>query len=469
MLPVIALVGRPNVGKSTLFNRLTRTRDALVASFPGLTRDRQYGRGALGDFDYVVVDTGGLTGDEEGIDGPMAEQARQAIGEADLVLFMVDSKGGRTAGDENIAAFLREHEIPTLLIANKIDGQNPDFVLAEFYALGVGEPLTISASNGTGVKQLVNDVLAPQIGTAPKDEAEETASGIKIAVVGRPNVGKSTLVNRLLGEDRVVVFDEAGTTRDSIYIPYERDDRQYTLIDTAGVRRRGRVKEKIEKFSVIKTLEAIGDANVVILMINAREGIVDQDLHLLSHVLEAGRALVIAINKWDGIDQEQKQFIRDELDRRLTFIDFSRIHTISALHGSGVGNLYDSIHEAYAAATLKISTAKLNAILERAVFEHQPPLVRGRRIKLRYAHLGGSNPPIIVIHGNQTAEVPEPYKRYLTNRFIEVLDIKGTPLRLEFRTGDNPFKGRRNKLTDRQIKSRRRMMNHVRKGKKKQK
>lgn len=469
MLPVIALVGRPNVGKSTLFNRLTRTRDALVASFPGLTRDRQYGRGALGDFDYVVVDTGGLTGDEEGIDGPMAEQARQAIGEADLVLFMVDSKDGRTAGDENIAVFLREHEIPTLLIANKIDGQNPDFVLAEFYALGVGEPLTISASNGTGVKQLVNDVLAPQIGTAPKDEAEETASGIKIAVVGRPNVGKSTLVNRLLGEDRVVVFDEAGTTRDSIYIPYERDDRQYTLIDTAGVRRRGRVKEKIEKFSVIKTLEAIGDANVVILMINAREGIVDQDLHLLSHVLEAGRALVIAINKWDGIDQEQKQFIRDELDRRLTFIDFARIHTISALHGSGVGNLYDSIHEAYAAATLKISTAKLNAILERAVFEHQPPLVRGRRIKLRYAHLGGSNPPIIVIHGNQTAEVPEPYKRYLTNRFIEALDIKGTPLRLEFRTGDNPFKGRRNKLTDRQIKSRRRMMTHVRKGKKKQK
>lgn len=469
MLPVIALVGRPNVGKSTLFNRLTRTRDALVASFPGLTRDRQYGRGALGDFDYVVVDTGGLTGDEEGIDGPMAEQARQAIGEADLVLFMVDSKDGRTAGDENIAAFLREREIPTLLIANKIDGQNPDFVLAEFYALGVGEPLTISASNGTGVKQLVNDVLAQQIGTAPKDEAEETASGIKIAVVGRPNVGKSTLVNRLLGEDRVVVFDEAGTTRDSIYIPYERDDRQYTLIDTAGVRRRGRVKEKIEKFSVIKTLEAIGDANVVILMINAREGIVDQDLHLLSHVLEAGRALVIAINKWDGIDQEQKQFIRDELDRRLTFIDFARIHTISALHGSGVGNLYDSIHEAYAAATLKISTAKLNAILERAVFEHQPPLVRGRRIKLRYAHLGGSNPPIIVIHGNQTAEVPEPYKRYLTNRFIEALDIKGTPLRLEFRTGDNPFKGRRNKLTDRQIKSRRRMMNHVHKGKKKQK
>ena len=241
------------------------------------------------------------------------------------------------------------------------------------------------------------------------------------------------------------------------------------MIDTAGVRRRGRVKEKIEKFSVIKTLEAIGDANVVILMINAREGIVDQDLHLLSHVLEAGRALVIAINKWDGIDQEQKQFIRDELDRRLTFIDFARIHTISALHGSGVGNLYDSIHEAYAAATLKISTAKLNAILERAVFEHQPPLVRGRRIKLRYAHLGGSNPPIIVIHVNQTAEVPEPYKRYLSNRFIEALDIKGTPLRLEFRTGDNPFIGRRNKLTDRQIKSRRRMMTHVRKGKKKQK
>ena len=472
MFPVIALVGRPNVGKSTLFNRLTRTRDALVASFPGLTRDRQYGRGRLGSFDYVVVDTGGLTGDDDGIDGPMADQALRAIEEADLVLFLVDAKDGRTPGDENIATLLRQREIPTQLVANKIDGQNPDFVAGEFYALGLGAPAFISASNGTGVRQLVDEpvaeFLAGRISEVEDDEAE-AAPGIRIAVVGRPNVGKSTLVNRLLGEDRVVVYDQAGTTRDSIYIPYERDGNQYTLIDTAGVRRRGRVNEKIEKFSVIKTLEAVADANVVILMIDAREGLVDQDLHLLSHVLEAGRALVLAVNKWDGTSHEVKEQVRQELDRRLTFIDFARVHFISALHGSGVGNLYDSIHQAYASATLKVPTSKLNAILEQALFEHQPPLVRGRRIKLRYAHLGGSNPPVIVIHGNQTEEVPESYKRYLMHRFIDALDLKGTPLRLEFRTSDNPFKGRRNKLTDRQKTRRRRMMTHVRKNKKKRK
>ncbi len=471
MLPVIALVGRPNVGKSTLFNRLTRTRDALVASFPGLTRDRQYGKGAIGDFDYLVVDTGGLSGDEEGIDGPMADQARQAIGEADIVLFMVDSKDGRTAGDENIASFLRERDIPCLLVANKIDGQNPDFVAGEFFALGMGAPLFVSASNGTGVRQLIDDEVEPMLNLPDEsdEEAEEEDTGIKIAVVGRPNVGKSTLVNRLLGEDRVVVFDQAGTTRDSIYIPYERDENRYTLIDTAGVRRRGKVTEKIEKFSIIKTLEAVSDANVVILMIDAREGIVDQDLHLLSHVLDAGRALVIAVNKWDGTDQEHKVKIREELERRLTFIDFARIHYISALHGSGVGNLYESVHQAYNSATLKIPTARLNAILERALFEHQPPLVKGRRIKLRYAHLGGSNPPVIVIHGNQTEQVPDPYKRYLANKFIEALDLKGTPLRLEFKTTDNPYKGRKNKLTQRQTGRRKRMMEHVRKNKRRQK
>lgn len=474
MLPVIALVGRPNVGKSTLFNRLTRTRDALVASFPGLTRDRQYGKGAMGDFDYLVVDTGGLSGDEEGIDGPMAEQARQAIEEADIVLFLVDSKDGRTAGDENIAGLLREKDIPTLLIANKIDGQNPDFVSAEFFALGIGTPLFISASNGTGVRQLIDDEVAPLLPAEklPDDEADaenEAEAGIKIAVVGRPNVGKSTLVNRLLGEDRVVVFDQAGTTRDSIYIPYEREGRRYTLIDTAGVRRRGKVSEAIEKFSIIKTLDAVSDANVVILMVDAGEGIVDQDLHLLSHVLDAGRALVIAVNKWDGTGQEHKVKIREELERRLTFIDFARIHYISALHGSGVGNLYESVHQAYQSATLKVPTSRLNSILERALFEHQPPLVRGRRIKLRYAHLGGSNPPVIVIHGNQTEYVPDTYKRYLANKFIEALKLKGTPLRLEFRTTDNPFKGRKNKLTERQTGRRKRMMEHVRKNKRRTK
>ena len=467
MLPVIALVGRPNVGKSTLFNRLTKTRDALVAAIPGLTRDRQYGKGAVGDFGYLVVDTGGLSGDSEGIDGPMADQANQAISEADLVLFLVDAKEGRIGGDEDIVAMLRHNEVPTLLVANKVDGQNPDFVTAEFSPLGFGEPLHISASHGTGVRQLIDEEVAPKFPESSEYEVE--ATGIKIAVVGRPNVGKSTLVNRLLGEDRVVVYDQAGTTRDSIYIPYKREGRPYTLIDTAGVRRRGKVSEVVEKFSVLKTLEAINDANVVVLMIDARDGIVDQDLHLLGHVLDAGRAMVIAVNKWDGTDRDEKEHVRDELGRRLTFVDFAKIHFISALHGSGVGNLYNSIHQAFESATLKIPTSRLNEILERALFEHQPPLVNGRRIKLRYAHLGGSNPPIIVIHGNQTERVPEPYKRYLTNHFIKALELKGTPLRLEFRTTDNPFKGRKNKLTEHQAGRRKRMMTHIKKSKKKQK
>lgn len=468
MFPVIALVGRPNVGKSTLFNRLTGTRDALVARFPGLTRDRQYGKGSLGSFDYVVVDTGGLSGDEAGIDKPMADQVRQAISEADLVLLLVDSRDGRLAGDESIAYSLRHEGVPVLLVANKIDGQNPDFVAGEFASLGIGEPVYISATNGHGISHLVNEVIAehPAIDTV-SDTGEESDSGIKIAVVGRPNVGKSTLVNRLLGEDRVVVFDEPGTTRDSIYIPYERNGKAYTIIDTAGVRRRGKVNEMVEKFSIIKTLEAISNANVVILMLDAREGIVDQDLHLLSHVLDSGRALIFAVNKWDGTDLEQKNSIRRELERRLVFINFARTHFISALHGSGVGNLYQSIHRAYESATRKLHTPLLNEILNDALADHQPPLVKGRRIKLRYAHVGGNNPPIIVIHGNQTDSVPEAYKRYLQHRFTDALRLEGTPIRFEFKTGDNPFKGRKNKLTKRQINSRRRLVKHVKKKEKK--
>ena len=470
MFPVIALVGRTNVGKSTLFNRLTRTRDALVASFPGLTRDRQYGKGAIGDFDYVVIDTGGLTGDELGIDKPMADQVRQAIDEADLVLFLVDSRDGRVAGDNAIADNLRHEGVSVLLVANKIDGQNPDYVAGEFSSLGYGEPAYISATNNHGISQLVNDKIANHdainIDSTPD---EESGSGIKIAVVGRPNVGKSTLVNRLLGEDRVVVFDEPGTTRDSIYIPYERDGNPYTIIDTAGVRRRGKIKEVIEKFSIIKTLEAISNANVVILMLDAREGIVDQDLHLLSHILESGRALIFAVNKWDGTDLEQKNYMRKELERRLVFIDFAKTHFISALHGSGVGNLYESIHKAYESATRKLQTPLLNEILEKALADHQPPLVKGRRIKLRYAHVGGNNPPIIVVHGSQTAAVPEAYKRYLQKRFIKALKLEGTPIRFEFKTADNPFKGKKNKLTKRQIASKQRLMKHVKKKDKKAK
>jgi GTP-binding protein len=466
MIPLIALVGRPNVGKSTLFNRLTRSRDAIVAEFAGLTRDRQYGQGALGDFDYIVVDTGGLTGGDQGIDGPMADQARVAIAEANLVLFMVDARSGRTAADEAIAESLRRQGKATLLVCNKIDGQNPDYMDAEFSSLGLGTAVPISASHGTGVSRLVDDFIAGNeaiLGVIGAPEAEVADPGIKIAVVGRPNVGKSTLVNRLLGEERVVVFDEAGTTRDSVYIPFERDDKRYTLIDTAGVRRRGKVSQKIEKFSIVKTLEAIQDANVVILMLDARDGVVEQDLHLLGHVMDAGRALVIAVNKWDGTTPEQKNAVRRELERRLRFIDFANIHYISARHGSGVGNLYGSIHKAYEAATRELKTNQLNEILQDAVREHQPPVVRGRRIKLRYAHLGGHNPPIIVIHGNQTESVPDSYRRYLEHRFRDALAMEGTPIRFEFVTSSNPYRGKVNKLTDRQLARKRRLMSYVKK------
>ena len=400
----------------------------------------------------------------------MAEQALFAIDEADLVVLLVDAKDGRTAGDEAIAEMLRTGGKPTVLVANKIDGRNPDLVMGEFASLGLGESVFISASNGNGVSHFINDVVEVHdaIASCQSDEAqaEPLHPGIKIAVVGRPNVGKSTLVNRLLGEQRVVVFDEAGTTRDSIYIPYERDGKFYTIIDTAGIRRRGKVTQKVEKFSIIKTLDAIQNAHVVILMIDARLGIVDQDLHLLSYILDAGRALVLALNKWDGTDLEQKTRVKRELERRLTFIDFATTHYISALHGSGVGNLYQSIHKSYESATRKLKTRQLNEILEDAIRQHQPPLVRGRRIKLRYAHVGGNNPPIIVIHGNQTEFVPDAYRRYLEHHFVRALKLEGTPIRLEFKTGDNPFKGRRNKLTVRQINRKRRLISHVKKVKK---
>ena len=479
MIPVIALVGRPNVGKTTLFNRLTRTRDAIVAEFAGLTRDRQYGKGAMGDFSYIVVDTGGITGDDvDGIEEPMADQAHQAIGEADLVLFLVDAKGGRTSADEDIAKTLRIDERPVMLIANKIDGQNPDYVSGEFANLGFGDPFMISASNGHGVRGMVDEGIAthmPQLYNGEVNRGEELfneATGIKIAVIGRPNVGKSTLVNRMLGEERVVVFDEAGTTRDSIYIPYERNGKNYTIIDTAGVRRRGKVHQKIEKFSIIKTLAAIDDAHVVILMVDGSEGLVDQDLHLLGHVLEAGRALVIAVNKWDGTSTMQKDKVRAELDRRLTFIDFAETHFISALHGSGVGKLYGSIHQAHESATRKLKTSVLNEVLEKALQEHQPPMVNGRRVKLRYVHIGGHNPPILVIHGNQTSSIPNSYRRFLEHRFMRALKLKGTPVRIQFKSSENPFDGKKTskkeKLTKGQIGAKQRKINHLSNEKKKE-
>lgn len=445
MIPVIALVGRPNVGKSTLFNRLTHSRDALVADYPGLTRDRKYGEGRLENRRFIVIDTGGISGEEEGIDSMMAGQSLLAIQEADIVLFIVDSRAGLNPADEMIAKHLRVHNKQTYVVANKIDGMDPDIALAPFYELGLGEVFPTTATHGRGVRSLMEEILA-EIPEEPEESVDD-ATGVKIAIVGRPNVGKSTLVNRMLGEERVVVYDEAGTTRDSIYINYTRFDQPYTLIDTAGVRRRKNIDLMVEKFSIVKTMQAIADANVVVLVMDASEGIVEQDLHLMGTVIEAGRALVIALNKWDGLDDSHKYYVKNEIERRLRFVDFATIHFISALHGTGVGNLYKSIEKAYQSATDKFSTNFLTRILQDATREHQPPMINGRRIKLRYAHPGGHNPPIIVIHGNQTDDVPSHYTRYLEKTYRRVLDLHGTPIKIEFRTSDNPYEDRKSALT----------------------
>ncbi len=472
MLPVVALVGRPNVGKSTLFNRLTRSRDALVADYPGLTRDRQYGKAEVEEHPFIVIDTGGIEGDEKGIDALMAEQSLIAIDEADAVLFMVDARAGLTSADQGIAAHLRKQDKKVFLVANKVDGIDADSAVADFYSLGLGDAVhQIAAAHGRGVTQLLTLALTPHIealGQPKADEndefdgdyeidnealdqeniakAPEETDTIKLAIIGKPNVGKSTLTNRILGEDRVVVYDMPGTTRDSVYIPMEHNGRPYTLIDTAGIRRRKNVTDVVEKFSVIKTLRAIEDANVCLLVIDAQEGISDQDLSLLGFILEAGRSLVLAVNKWDGLDDHVKDRIKSELDRRLGFIDFARIHFISALHGTGVGHLYESVEEAFVSATKRISTSMVTKILDMAVFDHQPPMHQGRRIKLKYAHAGGYNPPIIVIHGNLAKNLPLSYKRYLMNYYRKSLKIMGTPIRIEFRETSNPFAGKK-KLT----------------------
>ncbi|TDR51434.1 GTP-binding protein [Halomonas ventosae] len=439
MTPVIALVGRPNVGKSTLFNRLTRSRDALVADFPGLTRDRKYGNGMLGDKAYTVIDTGGISGDEEGIDAAMAEQSLVAIDEADIVLFLVDARAGLNVADEAIANHLRVNQKKTWLVVNKVDGLEEHSAMADFWQLGLGDPHPIAASHGRNVTALIEEVLEPFPARDESIPADTGTKGIRIGVIGRPNVGKSTLVNRLLGEERVVVFDEAGTTRDAIEIPFERRGKPYVLVDTAGVRRRKNVREVAEKFSIIKTLEAIKECHVAIVVLDARTGLVEQDLHLLDYVLTSGRALVLAVNKWDGLEHEAKESMRAEIKRRLGFADYADLHFISALHGTGVGDLYPSLERAFASANAHWSTNRLTTILQDAVEAHQPPLVRGRRIKLRMAHQGGSNPPIIVVHGNQTGSLPEAYKRYLTNTFRKVLKVRGTPMRFEFRSGENPY------------------------------
>ncbi|MCH2058617.1 MAG: ribosome biogenesis GTPase Der [Thalassotalea sp.] len=470
MLPVVALVGRPNVGKSTLFNRLTRTRDALVADYPGLTRDRQYGQASVEEHPFIVIDTGGIHGNEQGIDALMAEQSLMAVDEADAVLFLVDARAGLTSADEAIADYLRKQDKKVFLAANKIDGIDADSAVAEFFSLGLADTVhQIAAAHGRGVTQLLTLALSPHIealgqlgeegeaddvedelifeeGEEVEIEAPEEDDKIKLAIIGKPNVGKSTLTNRILGEERVVVYDMPGTTRDSVYIPMERNGREYTLIDTAGIRRRKNVNDVVEKYSVIKTLRAIEDANVCMLIIDAREGITDQDLSLLGFILEAGRSLVLVVNKWDGIDQEIKDNIHKELDRRLGFIDFARIHFISALHGTGVGHLFESVEEAFVSATKRISTSMVTKILDMAVFDHQPPMHNGRRIKLKYAHAGGYNPPIVVIHGNQTKHLPPSYKRYLMNYYRKSLKIMGTPIKIEFRETSNPFAGKK-KLT----------------------
>jgi GTP-binding protein len=476
MLPVVALVGRPNVGKSTLFNRFTHTRDALVADFPGLTRDRKYGKASSDNMQFIVVDTGGISGDEAGIDAHMADQSLKAIDEADVVMFLVDARAGVLPADIAIAEHLRKIEKTVFLVANKVDGIDGDSESAEFYSLGLGEVHQIAAAHGRGVGQLLSVSLGPlaerfpdmvieqELKTANEEEDAQAQLErlqnlpIKLAIVGKPNVGKSTLTNRILGEERVVVFDMPGTTRDSIYIPFEREERDYVIIDTAGVRKRKKVSDAVEKFSIVKTLQAIEESNVVLLVVDAREGISDQDLSLLGFVLNSGRSLVIAVNKWDGLSVDIKDDIKRELDRRLGFIDFARVHFISALHGSGVGNLFESVQEAYQSATKRINTALLTQIMELAQEDHLPPLVRGRRVKMKYAHAGGYNPPVVVIHGNQVEDLPHAYKRYMTNYYRKALNIMGTPIKVEFREGSNPFEGKKNQLTLAQQRRRKRLM-----------
>ncbi|HWS73940.1 MAG TPA: ribosome biogenesis GTPase Der [Quisquiliibacterium sp.] len=488
-LPVVALVGRPNVGKSTLFNRLTRSRAALVADRPGLTRDRHYGRGRMGEIPYIVIDTGGFEPvAKQGIEVEMARQARQAVLEADVVLFIVDGRQGLTGHDREIAAELRRNARRIMLAVNKTEGMLREAVAAEFHELGLGEPLAISAAHGDGVRDLAEAALAPFVEEAAREaervrvEAEaaeaaaaaqpEAASGgatpqsgaasaaeageggaaadagavdlrgprrVKVAVVGRPNAGKSTLINALLGEERLIAFDQPGTTRDSVAIDFERGRKPYTLIDTAGVRRRGKVTDMIEKFSVVKTLQAIEDCNVCVLMLDAREGVADQDANIAGYILEAGRSVVLAVNKWDAIDESQRERLKSELDRRLHFLRFARTHFISALNGTGLGALMRSVDDAFAAAMRKLPTPKLTRALVEAVQRQQPPRKGPIRPKLRYAHQGGQNPPIVVIHGTSLDAVPETYRRYLESWFREQFSLEGTPLRIEFRTGSNPY------------------------------
>jgi GTP-binding protein len=457
MLPVVAIVGRPNVGKSTIFNALTRTREALVANIPGVTRDRQYGISRVGPAPCLLVDTGGLISNAEGIDYLTAQQVHQAIDESQLVLFVVSARDGLTAEDENIAALLRRASKQVLLVANKIDGVDVETALADFASLGMGDLLPITATHRRGLDAMMKavDALLPE--QTEFEDPEEDTERLRLAVIGRPNVGKSTLVNRLVGEERVMAFDQPGTTRDTISVMLERDGQNYELIDTAGVRRRSRITEAVEKFSVIKALQAIERAHVVILMLDASEGLTDQDTTLLGHVLTQGRAMVIALNKWDGLDPDHRKQVKSELDRRLQYVTWAQRVTLSALHGSGIQELMRAVKTAWRSALMEFSTPELTRVLQTAFDAHQPPMKLGRTAKLRYAHAGGKLPPRIIIHGSRTDTIPDGYRRYLANKFISHFKLKGTPLVIQFRDSDNPYKDRKNKLTRRQQDKRRRL------------
>jgi len=455
MLPVVAIVGRPNVGKSTLFNCLTRSRDALVSDLPGLTRDRQYGVSRVGERPFLLVDTGGLTDESDPLAKQIAGQVRIAIDEADLVLFITDARDGLTAADELVAGQLRRTGKPVQLVVNKTEGLEEATALAEFHALGLGEPLAVATAHGRGISALTEKALER---LPESEEAPEALPGIRVAVLGRPNVGKSTLVNRLLGEERVLAQDAPGTTRDSIRVPFTRDGRDYVLVDTAGIRRRSRVREAVEKFSVLKAFQAMEAADVAVVLVDARDQVTDQDARLVGNVLESGRALVIAVNKWDGLEPDVKRRVRDRLSLKLGFVPYVDMVFISALHGTGVADLMAAVDRAHESASRPLATADLTRILQDAVTAHSPPIVQGRAAKLRYAHAGGHNPPRIVIHGNRVETVPESYRRYLANVFRERLKLAGTPLRIEFRGGENPYEGRRNPLSKRQKDKRRRLM-----------
>jgi GTPase len=438
MLPIVVIVGRPNVGKSTLFNRLTRSRDAIVVDQPGITRDRHYGRGQSGERPYLVVDTGGFEpGASEGIYRAMAGQTRQAVDEADMVLFMLDARTGLTGEDEVIAEELRRSGRRVIVVVNKCEGQKPELAVAEFHALGLGEPLAISAAHGEHVADLIALALAEL--PAGEEPAPEAGTVPRVAVVGRPNVGKSTLVNALIGEERMIVFDQPGTTRDAIEVDFEWEGRAYRLIDTAGMRRRARMEELAEKFSVVKTMQAIADANVVVLVLDARQDVAEQDAHIAGFILESGRALVVAVNKWDALESAAREAVKRNIERKLHFLSFARLHFVSALHGRGLRALMKSVDAAYAAAMAKLPTPRLTRALQAAVSQQQPPRAGYSRPKLRYAHQGGSNPPRIIVHGTALDRIPDSYRRYLERFFRDAFQLQGTPLKVELRTGRNPY------------------------------